>query len=383
MPAYTVQFTTPEGADRAAFTLDPARPLGPQVRQVLEELRQRGTVIAGAPGDEIAVEWNGRELDLARAPAELGVTPAREMVIRMRPAAAPAPRATAAAVRRRPRRFTRGAFAAPMTGVAGALLAWGASSALRDLAPAIPTYARLDLAVATLLGAAVVAFVIGGAALRTQAPPLRAAALGLLLGVAGGAAGAALGTAAAGAAASFPLQRVLAWAVLGGSIAVAAALRWVRRDPRRLLEAGGCGVLGGAAAGAVFTLAGPGDFWQALAFAAVGAASGFGACSLAVRRAAGVVELEGTAGRAPGLLGHREWEVADGTHLRIHAGWRGEWAEAVVARQDGRTWAAPAAEGETVRVASRRAAAPVPLADADAIDVGGSRFRYRDFAGAA
>lgn len=384
MPAYTVQFTTPEGPGRSPFTLDPARALGPQVRQVLEELRQRGTIISGGPGDEVAIEWDGRELDLARAPIDLNITPARELVIRMRPASAAVPAPVPLLPPHRSHRFTRGAFAAPMTGVAGALLAWGGASGLRDLGPVVSSYARLDLVVAVLLGALVVAFVLGGSALRVQRSPLPAACVGLLMGAMAGAVGGVLGTALSTAAGPFLLRRALAWGALGACVAAAAALRWVRGDPRRLLEAAAVGTLAGAAAGAVFSIPGPGDVWQAMAFSLVGAACGFGACSLAVRRASGVVELEGTAARAAlGLLAYREWEVVDGARLVIRAAGRAGGGEAVVARQDGRTWAAPVVEGDTVRVASRRSASPLLVADGDVIDVGGSHFRYRSFADAA
>ena len=213
MPAFAVEFLTEEGPRRAQFTLDPERELGPQVRQVLEELRQHGMVVAGAPGDELTVLWNGRELDLGATPAALGVTPQRALDIRMRPAVRPAPPPAPAAIPSvRVRRFTRGAYAGILTGMAGGLLGWGASAWVRDLGPLLSTYTRLDLLVGAVLGAAVGVAVLGGGALRRQERVLPAAALGALLGAAGGGGGAALGLAASGLVAdgAFRAGRILA-----------------------------------------------------------------------------------------------------------------------------------------------------------------------------
>jgi hypothetical protein len=158
------------------------------------------------------------------------------------------------------------------------------------------------------------------------------------------------------------------------------ALRWARRDPRRLAEGAACGAVGGALAGAAFSLAGPGDFWQALAFVLLGAGVGAGTCSLAVRRALGVVELEAVDGRAVGLLRHREWEVREGALLRV-GGRRGP--AAAVALEGGRVWAAPASGGDALAVSGRRVAQPTELADGDRLELGGARFRFRRFAPAA
>ena len=85
MPAYSFDFATADGAQRVAFTLDDDRPLAPQLFQILEELRQRGLVIRGGPDEEIGAFWNGVDLDQARTPQELGLSPARQIELRMRP----------------------------------------------------------------------------------------------------------------------------------------------------------------------------------------------------------------------------------------------------------------------------------------------------------
>jgi|GEM_PF-3351173 len=385
MPAYAVEFQTEDGPRRGQFIIDPERKLGPQVQQVLEELRHHGTVVAGRPGDQLEVWWNGRGLDLSATPAALEIAPSRPLEVRMRPAPAAAPEAAPRPPRRPARRLTRGALAGPLTGAAGALLAWCAASGVRDLGTVIDGYHRLDLLVAALLGALAAATVAGGAALRTQGRVAPAAALGAVAGALGGAAGGAAGLALAGllpGGAPFALRRALAWLALGAAAGTAAALPWARRDPWRLAEGAGCGALAGAAAGAVFSLAGPGDVWQALAFLLLGAGAGTGACSLAPRRAAGVLELETVAGRTVGLLRHREWELREGALVHLHAA-PGRRPAARVALEAGRAWAAPGAEGAAVVVSGRAVGRPTELADGDRLEVGAVRYRYRRFAPAA
>jgi hypothetical protein len=383
MPAFVVEFVTPEGPRQGQFTLDPERELGPQVRQVLEELRQHGVVVAGGPGDELRVLWNGRDLDLGATPASLGVSPQRALEIRMRPAARPA---LAPSPEIRPlgvRRFTRGAYAGVLTGMAGGLLGWGASAWVRDLGPLLSSYPRLDLFTAAVLGTCVGAVVLGGAAQRRQERVLASAALGVLLGALGGGGGAALGLAASGLVAEgaegFRAGRIVAWAVLGCVLAAALALPAPRRGVRAVLEAAGWGTLGGALAGAAFSLDGPGDVWQALAFAVTGASAGWGVSWPAVRRAAALIEVETVSGREPGLLGHREWALAEGARIRVQGAGPGR-ADAVVALAEGRCWVGPAGQGETVVVGGRHLAQPAELRDGDRIDLGAARFRFRRLA---
>ena len=85
MPAYLIEFETDQGPQRRRFTIDQDRVLEPQVRQILEELNQRGTVLAGGPDQELGVFWNGREVSTGQTPAQLGLAPERSIELRMRP----------------------------------------------------------------------------------------------------------------------------------------------------------------------------------------------------------------------------------------------------------------------------------------------------------
>ena len=154
------------------------------------------------------------------------------------------------------------------------------------------------------------------------------------------------------------------------------------RGLRTLAEAAAWGALGGICGGVAYSLSGPGDFWQALAFALVGAAAGGGVAWPAVRRAAGVIEVESVAGREPGLLGHREWALADGARIRVRGAGPGR-TDAVVALAEGRFWVGPAAQGSAVVVSGRTLDQAAELRDGDRLDLGAARFRFRRLARAA
>jgi hypothetical protein len=381
MPAYAVEFTSREGPQRSQFTIDHDRELGPQVRQVLEELRQLGVMIEGGPEDELAVYWNGRELDLARSAAEQGVSPRRELQLRMQPRRREAVSAVAAPARARGLALPRGAYAAPLTGFAGGLLAWTAILPLRDLNRLISTYARLDLLAGAVLGAAVCACVLGGDARRRDERAAAGAAAGLLLGALGGAAGAGLGWWAADflrhGATPYLVQRCVAWLLLGAGIGAAGGALWWAAEPRRMLDGGVHGAVAGVVGGALFSLGGPADFWQALAFGVVGAGVGTGVCASALRRSLAVLELETLDGRWVGISRLREWGLREGTRVAVRApGARARASAATVACEAGRCWIAPSG-GAAVAVGGRVLHAPAELGSGDMVDLGSARFRFR------
>lgn len=305
MPSYVFEVATEQGMQRHSFTLDDDRPLGPQITQVLEELRQRGVILRGSRDDELGVFWSGRELDLARRASEQGVSPARPVELRMRERVA-APVAPAAA------RVPRGILASAAWGYAGGFLAWLISGFWTDTGSVLATYARLDQATMGLLGGLVGAAVLAGAALRTRG----SVALGLAAGFGLGAAGAVMAASGAlllsGAVSlrGFVVLRVLGWSVGAGLAALLIAIYPAGTDGRRSSESLVLGLLAGAVAGTVFGLPGPSELWQAVACLVWGSGVGIAACGPLLWHANAIVE-GAPARRAPGILALREWPVDD------------------------------------------------------------------------
>ena len=374
MPAYAVEFTTERGLQRTQFTLDDDRPLGAQIRQILEELRGTGVVISGAAEDELSVVWGGRDLDTTQAPQQLGISPQRTIELHMKRAARAVKVPAIAPF------VPRGAYAAAVSGLAGALIAWLICSTITDLSDALPTYARLDLAVGGMLGAFCGGFVAGSDALRRNANvalgALLGAGLGLVGGVAGGAAGAGLGGVLAPrlSPALFVLTRILAWAVLGGAIGLTLGMRWWQDDERRTVDGAGWGVAAGAVSGVLYSLPGPSEFWQALAFAVVGAGVGAGVCAPSLRRSIAILELErGGKGRI-GLTRLREWGMGSGASVSLE---RDGGEAASVVCEGARCRVVPVAGAGGVRVSGKSVSAPTELVNEDRIAIGDAQYRFR------
>jgi len=351
MPSYIFEVATEQGVQRHPFTLDDDRPLGPQITQVLEELRQRGVVLRGGRDDELAAYWSGRELDRAKRPAEQGMSPARPVELRMRERIV-----TEAAVA--DRSLPKGVLASVAWGYAGALVAWAVTSRWSDTGGIVATYARLDQATMLLLGGLVGAAVLAGGALRRRGSVPLAALAGFGLGAAGAvvAASAALLLPGMVSLRGFIIARVLGWAVAGGLTAVLLSLYGGAPDARRSSESLALGLLAGAVAGVVFTLPGPSDLWQALACMVFGAGVALAAEGPGLWHAAAIVEAVGT-GRSPGILSLREWPVPARGAVAI-GGTRLAW-------QTGRLALHPAAAGAMVdgrRVSEAMFVSPGPLA---------------------
>ncbi|HEY7861114.1 MAG TPA: hypothetical protein VIB98_06680 [Gemmatimonadaceae bacterium] len=374
MPAYAVEFTTERGLQRTQFTLDDDRPLGPQVRQILEELRGTGVMISGAAEDELTVVWGGRDLDTAQAPQELGISPQRTLELHMRR------RARAVKVPALSAFVPKGAYAAGVSGLAGALIAWLVCSTITDLSDALPTYARLDLAVGGMFGALVGAFVAGSDALRRRASVPIDAIFGLGLGLLGGLAGAAAGAGLGGvlaprlSSATFPIARILAWAILASAIGLTLGMRWWQADEHRTVDGAGYGALAGAIGGIIYSLPGPSEFWQALAFAIVGAGIGAGTCAPSLRRSVAILELERANGARVGLTRLREWALACGSSVPLE---RDGSAVASVICEATRCRIVPAAGGSGVRVAGKVLTATTELVNEDRVVVGDAQYRFR------
>jgi hypothetical protein len=365
MPAYSVEFDTAQGPRRLRFTLDPERSLGPQVHQILEEMRQRGVVLSGGPQDELGVFWNGADLELDRSPDALRVTPDRPLELRMRPRPVRAPAAPNEPPVRR--HFPRSAYAAPLAGAAGALLGWLAASTLTELGPWLASYRTLDLAVAALLGAGTGLGVRVASALRRGAAGWLAGASGALVGALGGGVGAMLGTVLGEVLdPGYLLLRAILWTTVAAGIG--GALGGVEGGARRAVDGAVAGAAAGAAGALLFSLAGPAELWQALAFVAVGAALGCGLHTPALRRAQAVLGSDGDDRGRMTLFRIREWALEDGRAVRL--------GDDAVLRCDAGRCRLVHAEGR-VTVAGIPIQGAHELRNEDVVEVAGARLRFR------
>jgi hypothetical protein len=366
MPAYAVEFATAEGPRRLRFTLDPERLLGPQVHQILEEMHQRGMLLSGGPRDELGVYWNGADLELDRSPEALGITPDRPLELRMRPrparaaAAPPEPPVTPY--------FPRSAYAAPLSGAAGALLGWLAASTLSDLGPWLTSYRLLDLTVAALLGAGTGLGVRAAAAVRKGARVWLGAASGAAVGAVGGGVGAMLGTVLGEVLdPGYLLLRMALWAIVAAGTGGALGLV----EPggvRRALDGASFGAAAGAVGALLFSAAGPVELWQALAFAVVGAALGSGLHTPALRRAHAVLGTVGDERGRMTLFHIREWALEDGRAVALPGG-------AVLRFDSGRCQLTPG--DAPVSVAGLPLHGAHNLRNGDAVELDGVRLCFR------
>ena len=377
MPAYNVDLVTDRGLQRVPFTLDDDRPLGPQVTQVLAELRQQGVVLKGGPDDELGVFWNGRDLDLRKAPQALGLTPLHSVELRMRrrPAIAKHDQRTEPPARSF---LPKGSYIGTVAGLSGAAVGWLLSSLFTDLGTVLSSYGALDVTVATILGGVLGASILGAAAARrTESVPL-GLLLGAVLGGAGALGGCLIGLLLAGklgwagSRQGFIVARLLVWGLMGGLTGLALGLRWVARDRMRLLDGLLYGLGGGLIGGLLFSLPGPSDLWQMLGFALIGTGLGYGLSGPGLRRTLGVLELETIGERSTGLLRHREWEIADNAATPLGPRFQ-------VQAATGRLKVAPTGQGggEPAQLAGRPLTQPAELLNLDTLSIGDRRYRFR------
>ena len=390
MPVYVIEFVTSDARpQQRRFTLDDDRPLRPQVEHVLAELERAGLVLRGGPADELAVRWAGHEVDAARAPSALGITPDRPVELRMQRRRAPVivapppPRPEAP-----PTRFVpRSVYASAALGAAGAWAAWTAAGALADGgegAGFLGSHAGLDGLLAILFGLLVGAAVGFGSARRTNGSVLG----GLAAGAGSGLVIALLWAAFIGlvvdadrdpayrtgyrTGALVIVLRLAVWTVLTAAVASTVALataRWTgARGGTHALRAGAWATLAGLVAGLFPTLPGPVELWSALGATAAGAGVGAAVAWAAARRAVGVLTLEAIGERGPGVVSLREWALDGGRSVRFPA-------------PDGT--AAPTiavADGIVTQTGAAAGGVPRPVRQDDRLTVGAGRYRFRRFA---
>jgi len=360
MPSYTFEIRTESGTERYPFTLDDDRQLGPQVTQILEELRQRGVVLRGGQTDVLAIYQAGTELDASQRPGDLGLSPGTPIELRMRE-----PSATRSAG---PSRLPRGIAASALFGYAGAFLAWLVAGIFTDLTDLISSYQRLDQVAICLLGAAAGAAVLAGAALRQRRSVVVGAASGLLLGGAGTLLGgsAALLLIHPASPAAFLGYRLLAWALAGVVGGAFLACHAVPLAPGRVGESATLGLIAGAMSGAVLGLPGPSELWQAVAWLLFGAALGVAVTGPLLWHASAMVELQHPRG-LPTMVSLREWPILEGSSVQL--------GSAQLAAQEGQVAFYPPASGASVN--GGVVTQPVYLPSGGALEVAGAHYQVR------
>lgn len=210
------------------------------------------------------------------------------------------------------------------------------------------SYARLDQWTALVLGATIGAGIAGARAFRQHHPVATTAAAGAIRGGVGALAGISLLAFAHGAIgpAQFVAERLVAWMLS----AVGATMLLVLLDPPRrrsaIREGIAIAAVGGATAGAIFTLPGSSDVWQAAAYLWFGGAVALAVSGPELWHAVAVLELLPTRDRRWNPLRTREWPLYDGVVLAL--------GEAKLACADGQVALYPpaggvVADGHTVR----------------------------------
>ena len=335
-------------------------------------------VIRGGPEDEAGAFWNAVDLDQRRSPAELGISPIRPLEIRMRRAA---PKAVPLAPEPEPRAFlAKGGVAGAMAGAAGAIIAWMLTGLWDDLGELLFSFQMLDLAVAMLLGALVGAAVgLSDAARNRRSMPL-ATLIGAALGAAGGALGGFLAVVLSGLISNdastrgFILVRIGAWGAVGLGIGLLTGLAYVRSDRRRLLDGAIWGLGGGLVAGLMYSLPGPADLWNAVAFALLGTAIGAGLCGPTLQRSHAILERETARGGPFRLFGIREWALRSTSTVQIEDA----SAKASIEPHEGGFVIRPRAKGDgSVRVGGQAVGEGVRLRNGDTLDLAGSLYVFR------
>lgn len=381
MPSYLFAYSTPAGPQSARFTLDEDGALDVQVGQVIEELWQRGNAIQGAPDDELAIFWNGAEVDSRQTPRALGIVTSRPIELRMRPRPVVSHQFFAEAY------FPRAAYAAVVAGMMGGVLAWLVGLLIIDLPPFMPGYAALDVAMAALLGACIGAAVLGADAFRRLRRPLPSVLLGAVIGAVSttlaSAAGAGL-YASIGAEQNFAMAlgfRVLTWSLVGLALGVSVAIPRLSRRPFDIAIAGALGLCAGLLGAFLYNVPGPTALWQGLGFAVLGAAVGYGVVGLPLGQARALVEVEASDRRGVGLFGARGLVLTDEVQTALPVLTRGRVTSGAGAMAwfDGRRVVVKAPDeangGTLIRVGGEPLDGAVLLGDGEAIDVGTTRYR--------
>ena len=209
--------------------------------------------------------------------------------------------------------------AAAVTGWIGGALAWAITSGWTDTTWLLSSYARLDQYVALTIGACTGACILAMRARHRREPIWPAVGAGVLLGGVAALLGATVGlwVPARDTPAGFVFARMTTWALMAALASTAlSTFTRVRRIPSLAMSAV-LGALGGAIAGALFSLPGPSDVWLPTAMTWCGTAIGFAAVGPAMWRAPAVIQiLPPRHGRAS-LWSLHECAIEDGWSMQV------------------------------------------------------------------
>ncbi len=236
----------------------------------------------------------------------------------------------------RAERLPRGVWSSTAIGMSAGAIGWLASGAISTVTFSYP---RLDQLTALALGAITGAGILGAREFRQRRSPGFGAAAGSMLGGIGALTGASLiaFTHADVSPRWFVIERVLTWLLTAAGSATFLGLfvsgrrrQWLRET---MLIAG----IGGLTAGAIFSLPGASEAWQAIACIWFGGAVAFAVAGPELWHAYAVVEMAPPKGRKWNPLLMREWPLDDSASLSL--------GEAQVACQQGRVALYPPAGG--------------------------------------
>jgi len=236
----------------------------------------------------------------------------------------------------RAERLPRGIWSSTAIGVSAAAIGWFVTAAV----PAVTSsYTRLDQLTALILGALTGAGVLGARAYRQRRSTGFGITAGALLGGVGALAGASVIVFdhAAITPRWFVVERVMAWLLTAVGTALFLGMHVERKRWRWLRESLLIAAIGGGTAGAMFSLPGASDAWQAMAFAWFGGAIAFAVSGPELWHAFAVIEGAPAKGRGWNPLLMREWPLHDAASLDL--------GEAQVACQGGRVALYPPAGG--------------------------------------
>jgi hypothetical protein len=211
---------------------------------------------------------------------------------------------------RRAERLPRGVWSSTAVGMSAAGIAWLFSGAMTALTS---SFSRLDQLTAIIFGAVTGAGILGVRAFRRREPVWFGAVAGTLLGGVGALAGASILAFDHGAIAPrwFVVERVLTWSLTATGAAALLALSISRRRTAWLRESIVLAAIGGATAGAVFTLPGAPDAWQAIACVWFGGTVAFAVSGPELWHAFAVIEIAPPKGRRWNPFLMREWPLHD------------------------------------------------------------------------